>query len=102
MMLENLDLLKMTATFFYSCCATGEFINKIRFKKIQDNLTALVQKNIFSGIHMMDRKKYGRQIRSESPKFQKGGVTAFPRIEASIENFVSLRGTNHRRWSVRK
>jgi hypothetical protein len=65
-------------------------------------LTALVQKNIFSGIHMMDRKKYGGQIRSESPKFQKGGVTAFPRIEASIENFVSLRGTNHRRWSVTK
>jgi hypothetical protein len=50
----------------------------------------------------MDRKKYGHQIRSESPKFQKGGVTTFPRIEASIENFVSLRGTNHRRWSVRK
>jgi hypothetical protein len=43
MMLENLDLLKMTATFFYSCFAIGEFINKIRFKKIQDNLTALVQ-----------------------------------------------------------
>jgi hypothetical protein len=51
---------------------------------------------------MMDRKKYGGQIRSESPKFQKGGVTAFPRIEASIKNFVSLRGTNHRRWSVTK